>query len=98
MSAVTAGISKMQEITELTAQMIRLTARFTIEMREMMGRLLQVFWDIQIRLARLERFIPRQIDLPVVRFRDALNETRSLPYDLSRQWQVSIRTVDGCIL
>jgi hypothetical protein len=98
MSAITAGISKMQEITKLIAQMIRLTTRSAIEMSEIMGRLLQVFWDIQIQLARLERFIPRQIDLPVVRFRDAFNEIRSLPYDLSRQWQVSIRTVNGCIL
>ena len=90
MSAVTAGISKMQDITELIAQMVTLTTRFTVEMREMMGRLLQAFWDIQTQLARLERFLPRQIDLPVVRFRDAFNEMRSLPYDLCRQWQVSV--------
>jgi hypothetical protein len=67
--------------------MIRLTTQFTIEMREAIGKLLQVFWDIQRQLARLERFLPKQIDLPVVRFRDAFNKMRSLPYDLSRQWQ-----------
>jgi hypothetical protein len=94
MSTVTAGISNLREITELISQMMRLTTRFTIEMREMVGKLLQVFRDIQIQLTQLERFIPRQIDLPVVRFRDAFNETRSLLYDLSRQWQVSIETVN----
>lgn len=26
------------------------------------------------------------IDLPVIRFRDAFNEVRTLPDDLSRQW------------
>jgi len=97
-SAVTAGISKVQDIAELIAQMITLTTRFTFEMREIMGGLLQAFWDIQTQLARLERFLPRQIDLPVVRFRDAFNEMRSLPYDLSRQWQVSMETLDVCSL
>jgi len=87
MSAITAGISKIQDIIALIAQMIRLTTQFTIEMRETMGKLLQAFWDIQRQLARLERFLPKQIDLPVVRFRDAFNEMRFLPYDLSRQWQ-----------
>ena len=96
--AITAGISKMQEITKLIAQMITLTTRFTVEMRETMRILLQAFWDTQARLARLERFLPRQIDLPVVRFRDAFNEMRSLPYDLSRQWQVSMETLDVCSL
>jgi len=94
MSAVTAGISRMQDITELIAQMIRLTTRFTVDMREIMGRLLQAFWDIQMQLARLEHFLPRQIDLPIVKFRDALNEMRCLPYDLSRQWQVSMEKVE----
>jgi hypothetical protein len=93
MSAVTAGISKIQDIITLIAQMIRLTTQFTIEMRETMGKLLRAFWDIQRRLARLERFLPKQIDLPVVRFRDAFNEMRSLPYDLSRQWQTFQRLV-----
>jgi ubiquitin len=88
MSVVTAGISKIQDIiTPLIAQMIRLTAQFTIEMRETMGKLLRAVWGIQRQLAWLERFLPKQIDLPVVRFRDAFNEMRSLPYDLSRQWQ-----------
>jgi Fungal N-terminal domain of STAND proteins len=91
MGAVTAGISKMQKITELIASMMRLTIQFTVEMRETMGRLLQAFWDTQIQLARLERFLPKQIDLPVVRFRDAFNEMRLLPSDLSRQWQVSMK-------
>jgi hypothetical protein len=98
MSAVTGGISKMQDITELITQMITLTTRFTVEMREIMGKLLQAFWDIQTQLARLERFLPKQIDLPVVRFRDAFNEMRFLPYDLSRQWQVSMETLDVCSL
>jgi hypothetical protein len=98
MSVVTAGISKMQEITELIAQMIRLTARFTIEMREIMGKLLQAFYNIQMQLVRLERFLPRQIDMPVVRFRDAFNEMRYLPYDLSRQWQVSMEAFEICSL
>ena len=98
MIAITAGISKMQDITKLIAQMITLTTRFTVEMRETMRRLLQEFWDTQTRLARLERFLPRQIDLPVVRFRDAFNEMRSLPYDLSRQWHVSMENLDVCSL
>ena len=87
MSAATAGISKIQDIVTLIAQITRLTTQFTIEMRETIGKLLRMFWDIQRQLARLERFLPKQIDLPVVRFRDAFNEMRSLPYDLSRQWQ-----------
>lgn len=59
-----------------------------------MGKLLQVFSNIQIQLARLERFLPRQIDLPVLRFRDAFNEIRYLPYDLSKQWQVSMEALE----
>jgi hypothetical protein len=86
-NTVTAGISKIQDIITLIAQIIRLTTQFTIEMRETMGKLLRAFWDIQRQLTRLERFLPKQIDLPIVRFRDAFNEMRSLPYDLSRQWQ-----------
>jgi hypothetical protein len=87
MSVAIAGISKIQDIITLIAQMIRLTTQFTIEMRETIRKLLRVFWDIQKQLARLECFLPKQIDLPIVRFRDAFNEMRFLPYDLSRQWQ-----------
>jgi tetratricopeptide (TPR) repeat protein len=87
MSVATAGVSKIQDITTLIAQMIRLTTQFTTEMRETTAKLLRVFWGIQRQLARLERFLPKQIDSPVVRFRDAFNEMRPLPYDLSREWQ-----------
>jgi ubiquitin len=93
LDAVAAGISKMQDITTLMHQMIRLTARFTIEMRETMGRLLQAFWVIQKQLARLEGFMHRQICLPTVIFRDAFNVMRSFPYDLSREW----RTFQGLV-
>lgn len=42
-SSVTADISKIQDITRLIAQMLRLTSRFTVEMREIMSKLLQAF-------------------------------------------------------
>jgi hypothetical protein len=86
LGAVTAGISKMHDITTLLHQMISLTRRFTVEMRETMGKLLQAFWVIQGQLARLESFMCRRICLPTVVFRDAFNVMRSFPYDLSREW------------
>ena len=87
MNTVAEGISKVQDIADLMVQMIRLTTRFTVEIRETMRRLLHAFWEIQKQLTRLERFIPRQIDLPIVRFRDAFNEPRAFPYDLCRHWR-----------
>jgi ubiquitin C len=86
LDAVTAGISKMHDITTLLHQMISLTSRFEVEMRETMGKLLQAFWVIQGQLARLESFMCRRICLPTVVFRDAFNVMRSFPYDLSREW------------
>ena len=52
-----------------------------------MRMLLSTFWDIQRQLARLERFMPKQIDLPIVKFRDAFNKSWALPFELCKQWQ-----------
>ena len=93
LDAVTAGISKMQDITTLMHQMIRLTSRFTVEMMETMKKLLQAFWVIQRQLMRLESFMHQRICLPTVIFRDAFNVIRSFPYDLSREW----RTFQGLV-
>lgn len=87
MKAVTAGISKIQDLAKLMSRMIKLTTRFTVEMRQTMQKLLQAFYDIQRYLVRLEHVMPKQIDLPIVRFRDAFNEVRIFPYDLCKQWQ-----------
>jgi hypothetical protein len=52
-----------------------------------MRRLLTAFQDMQRQITQLERFMPKQIELPIVKFRDAFNEMRSFLYDLCRQWE-----------
>jgi len=47
-----------------------------------------MFGDLQTQLQRLGRFLPKALDLPMVRFRDAFNEPRLLPFDLCREWKV----------
>jgi hypothetical protein len=59
---------------------------FTFEMRQAVFRLLQEFYEIRMRLSVIERLLPKQINLPFIRFRDAFNEVRVFPYDLSRSW------------
>jgi hypothetical protein len=93
LGVVAAGISNLQSITRLMHQMICLTARFTMEMRETMSRLLQAFWIIQRQLTQLERFMHLRICPPTIVFRDAFNVARSFPYDLSREW----RTFHGLV-
>jgi hypothetical protein len=73
-------------MVDLFYQMLKLTSDFTTEMRQAAATLLQGFWEIQRLLAIIERIIRRGIDLPVIKFRDAFNEVRALPYDLSHQW------------
>ena len=88
MHTVTSGLSKIQELTELIGQLMALTAQFTTEMKETMGKLLHAFWEMQKQLARLERFLPSQIYSPhMVMLRDAYNELTYLPYKLCREWQ-----------
>ena len=87
MNVVAAGISKAQEISDLMLQMSRLITRFTLEMRETMQRLLQAFGEIHYLLIRLECFLPKRIDLPIIKFRDAFNELRAFPFDLCQDWQ-----------
>lgn len=87
MDAVMAGISKLQDITALMHQMITMTVNFTVEMRDTMAKLLRAFWMIQGRLTRLEGLMHRRICPPTVIFRDAFNNMRAFPYDLSREWQ-----------
>jgi hypothetical protein len=87
LQAVAAGISKLQDIARLMGKMMRLTARFTTEMRQTMGKLLQAFEVIQTHLARLEGLMPRQICQQVVVFRDAFNTLRVFPHDLACEWE-----------
>lgn len=84
---VTAGLLKIQDIRMMISQMIQILAEFSAEMRETMKRLIEAFRGIQRHLARLERFLPQVIDLPIVRFRDAFNVTRAFLYDLCKEWQ-----------
>ena len=86
LDAVTAGVSKVRGIIALMHQLLRVTTQFTLEMRDLMRKLLQAFWDIQKQLAQFERFLPKQISRPFVSFRDAFNIVRDLPYDLCAQW------------
>ena len=87
MNVVTAGISKAREIARLLRKTTRLITQFTVEMRECMQRLLLTFSDIHRLLIRLEHLLPRHIDLPIVRFRDAFNSMRAFPFDLCREWR-----------
>lgn len=87
LTIVATGISKVNDIAARMRQLVSLTTDFTTEMRDAVAKLFHEFLQMQRRLAQIERFLPRQIDLPVVRFRDAFNDMRSLPYDLSRNWQ-----------
>ncbi|KAL9615787.1 MAG: hypothetical protein Q9160_009261 [Pyrenula sp. 1 TL-2023] len=87
LTIVATGISKVNDIAERMRQLVSLTTDFTTEMRDAVSGLFHEFLEMQRRFAQIERFLPRQIDLPVVRFRDAFNDMRSLPYDLSRNWQ-----------
>ncbi|KAJ9609755.1 Transcriptional regulatory protein sin3 [Cladophialophora chaetospira] len=86
LGTITTGLSKVQDLLSTMHQMLRLTVRFTLEMRETLGRLLQAFWVIHQQITRLEGLIGRQISLPIVIFRDAFNNLRPFPYDLSREW------------
>jgi len=87
LDTVLKGVSRMQDITRLMNQMVCLTARFTTEMKETMGKLLQAFGTLQRQLSQLESLTHRRICPPIVVFRDAFNIMRSFPYDLSRDWQ-----------
>jgi hypothetical protein len=87
LQAVTFGISKMQDITRIMHRLIRLMSGFTIEIREIMQILLQEFWLIQKQLAKFEQLMHKWLSPPLVIFRDAFNEARVFPYDLSREWQ-----------
>ncbi|KEF56820.1 uncharacterized protein A1O9_07010 [Exophiala aquamarina CBS 119918] len=87
MEDVMIGISKLQDITILMRRMFTLTQKFTVEMRDTMSKLLHAFALIQEQLARLEGFMHRRICPPTVIFRDAFNNMRAFPYDLSREWQ-----------
>ena len=93
LTLVTAGLAKLDQIRNLIEQTKNLVMKFTIDMQTTVRKLLHEFWDIQRRLAVIERLLPMRIDLPVIRFRDAFNEMRSLPFDLSREWRIFRRLV-----
>ena len=84
MRNVTLGVTKIQEATSSMSHMI---SQLSDEMREAMQKVLHSLWEKQQLLARQEQRLPKQIDLPIIRFRDAFNEVRAFPFDLCREWQ-----------
>ena len=84
---VSSGMLQAQDLAREMALLVETISIFTAEMRQRMTELLRMFADIQILLQRLGKFLPKPIDLPTVRFRDAFNELRPLPFDLCREWK-----------
>jgi len=83
----TSGIMNLRQITKQLATMIRICSKFTVEMRTAMSKLMELFFDLQTALQRLDHSIPARLYLPTVQFTTALGESMALPYQLCQQWK-----------
>ncbi|KAE8445214.1 hypothetical protein EG329_013586 [Mollisiaceae sp. DMI_Dod_QoI] len=86
LTLITSGLSTLQAIVTHLMRTFELLTKFTIEMRVVMGELLQRFWSLQAAVSRIERALPMQVHLPTIQFTDAFGESMALPYQLCQKW------------
>jgi hypothetical protein len=58
----------------------------------------RVLLELSAMLTRLQSWLPKAIDLPIIRFDDALGNTLALPYQMCEEWRVRTDLQDFFIL
>jgi hypothetical protein len=81
-----AGLIKLKDVAFQMPLWRDLIVHFITEMREAVGKLLEGYREVQRRLTLIENLLPKRLGLPVVRFRDALNQVELLQFDLVQDW------------
>jgi len=87
LSKILAGLLTLKDIATKLCDLIASIVKFKAEMRESVALLLHQFSDIYQSLRRLEAYIPKKIDFPIVKFTDALGKTHLLPYQTCIKWE-----------
>jgi hypothetical protein len=86
LALVTSGMMNVRLIISQLSRILELYSRFTTDMREAMSRLVLLFSSLHTMIQRIENSLPMRLNLPIVKFTDALGETMALPYQLCQQW------------
>ncbi|KAI9699134.1 MAG: hypothetical protein M1836_003323 [Candelina mexicana] len=68
---------------------LRRIASYSSELLRAIQSNTQMLLQLSAVLKTLERWLPRQIDLPIIRFDDALGNTIALPLQMCSEWKVN---------
>ena len=82
----TSGLLAIRRISQQITTMFELCNNFRMEMKIAMVDLLRNFLAIRETLTRIEARLPMGLDLPLVKFTDALGVTMGLPYQACLTW------------
>lgn len=87
-----------RSLSEQLSSILTTCCEFTLHMRLTFKALLELFSFIQASLLRIECTLLKSVNLPIVKFTDALGETRALPYDLCQQWPTFKALIDAMFI
>ena len=82
----TLGMMSLRRIAEQLRRVFELLTHFTTDMRTAMAELMQLFCTIRAAMNRLELGMSKHINLPIIKFTDALGDPMALPYQVCQNW------------
>jgi len=82
----TLGMMSLHRIAEQLRRVFKLLTQFTTDMRTTMTEVMQLFREIRATMSRLELGISKHINLPIIKFTDALGDQIALPYNVCQNW------------
>ncbi|KAI9771581.1 MAG: hypothetical protein M1835_006403 [Candelina submexicana] len=74
-------------------QGLRMIFSYSAEILAAIQRNMQMLLELSAMIKTLQRWLPKHIDLPIIRFDDALGNTMALPLQMCSEWKVNCNLV-----